>query len=279
MNIAMATEYVPYTGPIVTRAQAKAAGLKRYFMGPDRPCRKHGHISERTTVDGGCIQCARVSSMTGDELERKRVYTKKWDDANRERKNAKTAELYQRIKAATDPEALRAKWRAYYAANKEAALAATKRWYQKNWDAQKAKRDAERDIRAAKSAAWQKANPERTAARTRAWQARNPGSTQRWRKANPEANTAIKHRRRARERNAEGSYTAVEVKALFERQGGKCVHCTKSLRNGYHVDHIVPLAGGGTNWITNIQLLCGPCNVRKGATDPIEFARRNGRLL
>jgi hypothetical protein len=216
--------------------------------------------------------------MTEDELERKRVYTKKWGDANRERKNAKTAELYQRKKA-DDPGALRAKWRANYAANKEAATAATKRWQANNAERLRAYREANKDRLAQASAAWAKANPERAAAKTRAWQARNPGSTQRWRKANPEAVAAIKHRRRAREREADGSFTADEVKALFERQRGKCVHCAKSLRNGYHVDHIVPLAGGGTNWITNIQLLCGPCNVRKGATDPIEFARRNGRLL
>jgi hypothetical protein len=208
----MATEYVPYTGPIVTRAAAIAAGLTRYFTG--RPC-KHGHISERRT-DRSCVQCN---------------------------------------------------------------LAAMRRWQAKNVERLRAYRAANKDRMAKTSADWAKANPDRAAAKTRRWQAKNPGSTQRWRETNPEANTAIKHRRRARERSAEGSYAAIEIKALFQRQGGKCVHCTKSLRNGYHVDHIVPLARGGANWITNIQLLCGPCNVRKGATDPIEFARRNGRLL
>ena len=87
------------------------------------------------------------------------------------------------------------------------------------------------------------------------------------------------HIRRAREIGAEGQFTKAEVEALFQRQGGKCAYCTKSIRKGYHVDHVVPLARGGTNWITNIALACARCNVRKGATDPLEYARRNGRLL
>ncbi len=39
----------------VTRAEAKARGLKRYFTG--NPC-KHGHIAERYTVFGKCVVCA-----------------------------------------------------------------------------------------------------------------------------------------------------------------------------------------------------------------------------
>lgn len=46
-----------------------------------------------------------------------------------------------------------------------------------------------------------------------------------------------------------------------------------------HVDHIKALARGGSNWPSNLQLTCGPCNNRKRAIDPIEFARRNGRLI
>jgi 5-methylcytosine-specific restriction endonuclease McrA len=86
-------------------------------------------------------------------------------------------------------------------------------------------------------------------------------------------------RRRARKRAAEGSHTVDELKALFQRQRGKCAYCGVSIRNGYHIDHVIPLARGGSNWIANIALACAKCNLTKSATDPIEFARRNGKLL
>lgn len=40
-----------------------------------------------------------------------------------------------------------------------------------------------------------------------------------------------------------------------------------------------PLARGGSNWISNIQLLCPRCNTSKKALDPIVWAQREGRLL
>jgi 5-methylcytosine-specific restriction endonuclease McrA len=42
---------------IVTRAEAKAAALKRYFTG--KPC-KHGHVAERVTINGSCSECDRI---------------------------------------------------------------------------------------------------------------------------------------------------------------------------------------------------------------------------
>ncbi len=52
-----ATAYVPHDGPIVTRAEAKAVGLKRYFTG--KPCPK-GHVAERYTDKGSCLACLRL---------------------------------------------------------------------------------------------------------------------------------------------------------------------------------------------------------------------------
>jgi 5-methylcytosine-specific restriction endonuclease McrA len=87
------------------------------------------------------------------------------------------------------------------------------------------------------------------------------------------------HIRRARELGAEGKFTKAEIEALFEHQRGRCAYCTKSIRKGYHVDHVIPLARGGSNWITNISLACARCNISKGVADPLEFARRLGRLV
>lgn len=43
----------------------------------------------------------------------------------------------------------------------------------------------------------------------------------------------------------------------------QCAHC--GIAEGLQVDHIVPVARGGTNEIENLQMLCGLCNRRKGA--------------
>lgn len=45
---------------IISRAEAKAAALKRYF--PGTPC-KHGHIAERLTSNGTCLECCRLKQL------------------------------------------------------------------------------------------------------------------------------------------------------------------------------------------------------------------------
>lgn len=58
--------------------------------------------------------------------------------------------------------------------------------------------------------------------------------------------------------------------AVFHRDKGCCVFCgtdlTKlvNLREKLHYDHIIPLVAGGTNDVTNLQLLCSDCNLKKG---------------
>lgn len=82
---------------------------------------------------------------------------------------------------------------------------------------------------------------------------------------------------RARKLNAEGQYSASDVKRIFSAQKGRCACCGKKKK--LTVDHIVPLTKGGSNWPRNLQGLCLNCNSQKNARDPIEFMRDRGALL
>ena len=66
---------------------------------------------------------------------------------------------------------------------------------------------------------------------------------------------------------------------LLKAQRGKCVYCRDDIRAGFHLDHIQPIALGGRNEDSNIQLLCRGCNLKKGAKPPEVFAQRLGFLL
>jgi 5-methylcytosine-specific restriction endonuclease McrA len=57
-------------------------------------------------------------------------------------------------------------------------------------------------------------------------------------------------------------------RAVRLRAGDKCQMCGVSAEAPgviMHIDHIVPLAKGGKNELDNLQLLCGKCNLKKGA--------------
>jgi hypothetical protein len=52
-------------------------------------------------------------------------------------------------------------------------------------------------------------------------------------------------------------------RAVFERDGGKCVQCGSDFDLQY--DHVIPVALGGATTVENLQLLCAQCNREKGA--------------
>ncbi len=84
----------------------------------------------------------------------------------------------------------------------------------------------------------------------------------RWRKKNPDKIAAKNERRRALEANAEGEFTYKDWRRQYKLQGGLCWWCSRPKR--LTVDHVKPLARGGTHYPRNIVLACAKCNCSKG---------------
>lgn len=75
--------------------------------------------------------------------------------------------------------------------------------------------------------------------------------------------------------NNRGKIGKRERELLYNEQKGKCMYCgvKRSLRE-MQVDHKNPVARGGSDRISNLQILCGPCNRLKSDTTNGEFRRR-----
>lgn len=93
-----------------------------------------------------------------------------------------------------------------------------------------------------------------------------------WQKANPDKCRAFARNRRARILCAEGAHSAADTNRIRLAQRNRCAYCRESLGRRGHLDHIKPLARGGSNWPSNLQWLCVACNLSKSAKDPIDFA-------
>lgn len=67
---------------------------------------------------------------------------------------------------------------------------------------------------------------------------------------------------------------------IYLRDGGKCVHCGKTLGyNQVNIDHYHPKSKGGTDDDFNLVLSCKRCNKYKRATVPKDIDAVNVALL
>lgn len=127
----------------------------------------------------------------------------------------------------------------------------------------------------ASAAAWRTANRERALEVQRNYYVRNKETVQArikaWQNAHPDKLLEY-NRRNGPKRRAwkAGAYIeAIDVDALVLRDEGRCGICGEDLypipgRVCFDVDHIVPLALGGSHEMANVQLSHPACNRSKG---------------
>jgi hypothetical protein len=128
---------------IISRREARAAGLRRYFTGV--PC-KHGHICERT-ISGVCVDCQYISNRKDPEKNRER---------QRQVQVARLAvpEQYQVYR-----DRINAQRRKVYADNPEKWRAKTRKWNAGHPGEIKARRKdyRERNINSLRESSWKNA--------------------------------------------------------------------------------------------------------------------------
>lgn len=68
------------------------------------------------------------------------------------------------------------------------------------------------------------------------------------------------------------AYRRLVFDVIYERDGGKCCYCSKSLtRTDATIDHIVPPIRGGQNMTENLCVACKWCNGDKGVLTAEEY--------
>lgn len=253
------------------RKAAQDLGLKYFFA--VSPC-KNGHTSERYTKNRACVACNKAARAlyAKENPEKIKIYNERSNKSHLKKessrlwraKHPKWVKERYKIWATKNGEERNAKRRLAYipkprkrGRDPEVPKRSGKKWREKN-----------REFDRSRAAIWRKNNPELAASVTRAW-----------RQKNKDKRLAAQNRRRARKKGGGGSYLPSDIREIFFAQKGRCALCGVKLSANQQIDHIVPLAKGGTSNRNNLQILCRPCNASKGAKDQIDFMQARGRLL
>jgi len=239
----MADEIVPQVGPFVTRAQAKAWGLPRYFTGKECP---HGHFTVRRTINSACCICIAIAQNAfckanrAQLLEKERAYYAQ--PHKRERRRARMQQWADGLsgdRAAKRVADQKERSREFYARNRAKLI----------------KRTAD----------WKVANPEKRKV-----------NDKRYEKRHPETRINMSHRRRVRKMSApEGSREAVRnfLRWLKTAEKVRCYWCKSVVpKKARHADHVIPLAKGGAHEAANLCAACATCNFKKSAKMPEDFS-------
>jgi hypothetical protein len=157
----------------MTRAEAKALGLKRY-MGP--PC-KHGHSGERYTCNGDCVGCKpdKVRAWQAAHADQYREQRRQRCEANRDRR----LEAMRRWRAA-NPDRVRENKRRWAKENPEKMREKARRWRAANPDKVRERRRLYRLKNREQHLENRRRQYQRNRETWRRWAAEHPGARERY---------------------------------------------------------------------------------------------------
>ena len=221
---------------IITRAEAKKRGLKRYFTG--KPC-KHGHVAVRH-IAGRCIECRKMDeTLYHKDIDKKRLWARNNYYKHRESRLAAVRKWTE-----NNPEKV-AKIKQEWAINNKDKVSEIQRKFR------------EKNPERAKEIKWKwrKENPEKQAAARKAWSEANPA------RIRQKAMERLMKKRQAMPSWLSQSHLD-EMTAIYKQ----AAELTEQTGIKYHVDHIVPLQGktvSGLHVPWNLQILEAAENIRK----------------
>ena len=224
---------------IITKKEAKAQGLKRYFTG--KPC-KHGHVDERYVITGSCCECEREKSRKrySENPEKSKEKVRKWKKENPE-KNRESARKWQK----ENPEKAREKARKWQKENPEKHRESNRKNARKRYSE----------------------NPEKSRENARKRYSEKPekhrDSVRKWKEENHEKLAAYRAKRRAVKLQATVAWAdASKIEDIYAERN----RLTEETGIEHHVDHIIPLQGVnvcGLHCEHNLQVLTATENLQK----------------
>lgn len=184
-------------------------------------------LADRRKRDGRASRCKECHrAKTQAWREKNPTYLREYYERNRDRQLAA-----QKAARDANPGLFQARAKEQYERHREAYLARAKK-----------RRETKPEITRAEVIAWHRAHPERVKELKRKSQAK----------------------RRARLMKL--PYEDVDPTVVFARDEGVCGICGEPVApDDWHLDHIVPLAAGGSHTHENTQVSHPRCNISKGA--------------
>lgn len=194
---------------------------------------------------GACVECSRLSRKRYNDSHKKEKsqYGKSWYLSNKKRRMEKDREWRK-----NNPDKVKEIKDRYKKNNPMAGIISSKKY-------QRGHRESVLSCRRR----WMNANREKTRE-----------SARRYRKKYPKRRNEQENLRRCRKMGNGGRYTESEWLDVCRRYGNRCLCCGRDDVQ-LTADHVVPIARGGSNDISNIQPLCRKCNSSKGARNSRDF--------